>query len=99
MGATWTNWVGNQSCSPAEGAAPQAEDEGAALVAAATGRGLRVRVAGGGHSFTPVVATDGLLLDLRGLPRFASIDTDSRRVVVGPSTTVAEFGEPLWAAG
>ena len=96
---TWTNWVGNQSFTPAERAAPASEDEVATLVADAAERGLPVRVAGAGHSFTPVVATDGLLLDLRGLGGIRSIDASRRRVVVGPATTIGEFGEPLWAEG
>ena len=98
MLTSWTNWVGNQTCTPAEFAAPASEDETAALVAAAAERGLRVRVAGAGHSFTPVVATDGLLLDLRKLGGVRAIDAERRRVVVGPATTIGEFGEPLWAA-
>ncbi len=93
--AAWTNWVGNQTCRPARLAAPASEDEVAELVAGASA----VRVAGAGHSFTPVVLTDGLLLDLRKLGRIRSIDPDRRRVVVGPATTIGEFGEPLWAAG
>jgi len=97
--ASWTNWVGNQTCRPAEAAAPSTEDEVCALVARAAERGLQVRVAGAGHSFTPVVATDGLLLDLRGLGGIRSIDAARRRVVVGPATTIGEFGEPLWAEG
>ena len=97
--STWTNWVGNQSFSPAERAAPTSEDEVATLVADAALRGLPVRVAGAGHSFTPVVATDGLLLDLGGLGGIRSIDASRRRVVVGPSTTIGEFGVPLWAQG
>jgi FAD/FMN-containing dehydrogenase len=91
----WTNWVGNQTCEPAELATPASEDEVSALVASASA----VRVAGAGHSFTPVVATDGLLLDLSGLGGIRSIDAERRRVVVGPATTIGEFGEPLWAAG
>ena len=97
MPSSWSNWVGNQSCRPAQAAAPRTEDEVAELVAGAAARGLGVRVAGAGHSFTPVVATDGLLLDLRGLPRISSVDRERRRVVVGPATTIGEFGEPLWA--
>jgi len=95
VSASWTNWVGNQSCEPAQLAAPRSEDEVAELVASAA----RVRVAGAGHSFTPVVATDGLLLDLRGLPRITAVDQERRRVVCGPATTVGDFGEPLWEAG
>jgi FAD/FMN-containing dehydrogenase len=71
----------------------------AELVARAAARGETVRVAGAGHSFTPVVATDGLLLDVRGLPHIRSLDAERRRVVVGPATTIGEFGEPLWEAG
>jgi FAD/FMN-containing dehydrogenase len=96
---TWTNWVGNQTCEPAELAAPKSEDEVAELVADANGLGLGVRVAGAGHSFTPLVATDGLLLDLRGLPGIRSIDRERRRVIVGPATTIGEFGMPLWEHG
>ena len=92
---TWTNWVGNQSFKPSDQAAPSSEDEVATLVATAARRGLPVRVAGAGHSFTPVVATEGLLLDLRGLGGIRSIDPERRRVVVGPATTIGEFGEPL----
>ena len=73
--STWTNWVGNHTCTPAETAAPSGEDEIASLVAGAAARGLKVRVAGAGHSFTPIVGTDGLLLDLRGLPRIRHIDS------------------------
>ena len=97
--STWSNWVGNQRCSPVELAAPRSEEEVAAAVSDAVSRGLGVRVAGAGHSFTPVVATDGLLLDLRGLGGIRAIDPERRRVVVGPATTIGEFGEPLWASG
>ena len=65
----WRNWVRNQSCEPARTASPQSEDEVCELVAAAARDGLGVRVAAAGHSFTPVVVTDGLLLDLTKLPR------------------------------
>src|SRR5436305_768378 len=91
----WTNWVGNQSSAPAEVAAPASDDEVAELVAAASA----VRVAGAGHSFTPVVTTEGLLLDLSQLTGIRSIDSERRRVFVGPATTIGDFGEPLWAAG
>jgi FAD/FMN-containing dehydrogenase len=91
----WTNWVGNQTCRPLRISAPTSEDEVAAIVAESE----QVRVAGAGHSFTPVVATEGVLLDLHGLGGIRSIDRDRRRVVVGPATTIGEFGAPLWADG
>jgi FAD/FMN-containing dehydrogenase len=91
--------VGNQSCRPSDFASPSSEDQTAALVADAAAHGTQVRVAGAGHSFTPIVATNGVLLDLTRLPHIRSIDVARRRVAVGPATTIGEFGEPLWNAG
>lgn len=59
--ATWSNWSGSVTCQPDAIATPRDEDELKRLVAGTPGR---VRVRGTGHSFTPVCATDGLLLDL-----------------------------------
>ena len=75
----WTNWVGNQSFTPARFAAPSSAGEVASLVAAAAESGMGVRVAGAGHSFTPVVQTDGLLLDLSKLSGILGADPDRRR--------------------
>ena len=63
----WTNWVGNQSFTPGYAAAPRDEEEVAALVRDASERGVGVRVSAARHSFTPIVETDGLLLDLSAL--------------------------------
>jgi len=95
----WTNWVGNQSFAPASIAAPHDEDEVAALVREAAGRGQRVRVAGAGHSFTPVVQTDGLLLDLSALRGVVGTDIASKRATALPGTLIRDFYAPLWEAG
>jgi FAD/FMN-containing dehydrogenase len=98
-GATWINWVGNRTASPAHLAAPRDEDEVARLVSAANARGLRVRVAGAGHSFTPVVETDGLLLDLSALTGVSSVDAGRRRARARAATQIRDFYEPLWSEG
>ncbi|MEO5653410.1 MAG: D-arabinono-1,4-lactone oxidase [Marmoricola sp.] len=95
----WTNWVGNQSFTPAYVAAPRNEAEVAALVRQATERGLGVRVTGAGHSFTPVVETSGLLLDLSALRGVVSTDPKNRRATALAGTRIHDFYEPLWAAG
>jgi FAD/FMN-containing dehydrogenase len=95
----WTNWVGNQSFTPAFSAAPRDEDEVAALVRAAADRGSRVRVAAARHSFTPVAETDGLLLDLSALRGVLSTDAERRRATALPGTLIRDFYEPLWSAG
>jgi FAD/FMN-containing dehydrogenase len=96
---TWTNWVGNQSFSPASTAAPRDEDEVAGLVRQAAERGQGVRVAGAGHSFTPVVRTDGLLLDLSALRGVVGTDAAAKRATALPGTLIRDFYEPLWQVG
>jgi FAD/FMN-containing dehydrogenase len=96
---TWTNWVGNQSFSPASTAAPRDEDEVAALVRQAAERGQQVRVAGAGHSFTPVVRTDGLLLDLSEMRGVVGTDAAAKRATALPGTLIRDFYGPLWEVG
>jgi FAD/FMN-containing dehydrogenase len=92
----WTNWVGNQSFTPAAVAQPRDEEEVAQAVRAAAGS---VRVAGAGHSFTPIVETEGTLLDLSAMRGVVSTDAGRRRVAARPATLIRDFYEPLWEAG
>jgi FAD/FMN-containing dehydrogenase len=93
----WTNWVGNQSFTPGFAAAPRDEEEVAALVRGASERGAGVRVAGATHSFTPVVETDGLLMDLSGLRGVVATDPARKRATAFAGTLIRDFYEPLWA--
>ena len=95
----WTNWVGNQSFTPAYMAAPRDEEEVAALVRAAAERGARVRVSAATHSFTPIVETDGLLLDLSAMRGVVGTDPQRKRAHALPGTLIRDFYEPLWAEG
>ena len=97
--ASWTSWSGRVRCTPAEIARPKSEDETRALVARATAAGLRVRVAGSGHSFSPVVATDGLLLSLEELSGIESCDESARQATVGAGTVLHDLGPPLRERG
>ncbi len=95
----WCNWGRNQSCTAALYAAPRSEHQLLEAVRHAIRSGLNVRVVGAGHSFTPVVATDGLLLSLEHLSGVTSVDPARRRVTAWGGTPISAFGEPLWAAG
>jgi len=98
-GATWTNWVGNQTCSPAAIVRPRDEDEVVAAVREAVAGGHRVRVAATGHSDTPVCLTDGVMLELASLAGVVAVDRQRCRATALAGTTVAAFGDPLWDAG
>ena len=98
-GAQWTNWVGNRSFMPRYAASPRDEDEVAALVRSASEQGAGVRVAATGHSFTPIVETDGLLLDLSALRGVTDIDPARKRATALAGTQIHGFYEPLWSEG
>ncbi|HEY7704951.1 MAG TPA: D-arabinono-1,4-lactone oxidase [Acidimicrobiia bacterium] len=97
--STWSNWVGNQSFTPGSIVPVGSESEVQTQVEAAAGRGVRIRTFGAGHSFTPIVETDGVLLDMSSMRGISRIDAESGEVTALPQTTIAEFGEPLWAKG
>ncbi len=93
---SWSNWAGNVACRPRQVARPATVPELQALVA---GSDLEVRVAGAGHSFSPLCATDGLLLDLSALGGVTAVDAQRGTATVGAGTRIADLGEPLRAAG
>jgi FAD/FMN-containing dehydrogenase len=99
MSPTWSNWVGNQSFEPAAIAQPGSEQEVAELVAQAAAEDRHVRVFGAGHSFTPVVETDGLLLDMSRLNGVTGADPERKCATALAGTPIKRFYEPLWSKG
>lgn len=98
-GATWTNWVGNQTCHPAAVLRPRDEGEVVAAVHDAIAAGRNVRVAATGHSSTPVCLTDGVIVQLADLVGVLDADPERRRATALAGTSVGALGEPLWEAG
>jgi FAD/FMN-containing dehydrogenase len=99
QGGHWRNWVGNQAFIARHKAEPGSEDELTALLHEAWRQNLPVRVAGSGHSFTPVVATSGLLLSLKNMQGVVSADLDRKRVVVRAGTRIGDIGRALKQIG
>ena len=87
--ATWTNWVGNQTCHPVAVLRPRDEGEVVAAVSDAIAAGRNVRVAATGHSFTPVCLTDGVVLELADLAGVLGADPERRRATALAGTSVA----------
>ena len=95
----WTNWSGCVSCRPAVLAMPGDEMRVSALVRDAARRGLTVRVAGTGHSFSALCVSDGLLLSLDRIRGIVAADAASRTAVIRAGSPIHELGAPLRAAG
>lgn len=99
MPASWQNWSGNVHSSPIHIAMPTREAEICSLVREAARDGLTVRVVGTGHSFTPLVATDGLLLSLDNWSGIESHDREAGLVTMRAGTKLHALGEELLALG
>ena len=65
----------------------------------ATADGLRVRVVGAGHSFTPIARTDDVLVSLDGLTGIEAVDDTSGRVRVRAGTRLFDLNPRLDARG
>jgi FAD/FMN-containing dehydrogenase len=96
---TWRNWAGNVRCEPRARRSVRREADVVEALRDAARDDLTVRVAGSGHSFSPLVATDGLLLALDGLTGIARHEEATRRVWVRAGTTLHELGAALHALG
>ena len=99
MAGKWTNWVGNQSFKYASFAQPKNEKEVVKAVKKALEKKQKIRVMATGHSFTPIVETDGLLLDLEKISGIKAVDPYKQRAFVGSGTPISALGEPLWDKG
>jgi len=98
-GSRWSNWSGCVACEPAALPAPASEAELAALVARAGTERRTLRVAGTGHSFTPLVATSGWVARLDALAGIAASDSARLEAEVWAGTTLRDLGEALLARG
>jgi FAD/FMN-containing dehydrogenase len=97
--AAWQNWSGSVACHPVTFAAPTTEAEVAALVSRAARNGQTVRVAGTGHSFVPLCATDGVLLSLDGLQGVVAADPAAGLATVWAGSKIWQLGPLLRARG
>ena len=91
----WRNWTGDQSCRPVAIELPRSLQELSAAVARASAQGLRVRMAGAGHSFSDIVCTDGLMVSLKRMAGIVDVDRSAGLVRVQAGITVHELSRVL----
>ena len=78
---------------------PRSTHEVADEVRKAAADGLTVRMAGTGHSFTPVAATDGVLLRPGGMTSIRSVDAAAGLVTVEAGCPLQVLNASLLARG
>ncbi|MDZ4298281.1 MAG: D-arabinono-1,4-lactone oxidase [Moraxellaceae bacterium] len=92
----WSNWSGINKTTPASWLTPQTEEQ---LVSALCQSKGPVRVVGSSHSFTPLCATDGTLIDVGHLQGLVSHDADLCQATIWAGTQLRHVGQPLWRLG
>jgi len=92
----WRNWSGALISHPRARLAPASEDELISMLKQSTGT---IRPVGSGHSFTPLVPTDGNLLILDKLNGVVSHDEQSMEATLWAGTRLSDSGLQLDVIG
>lgn len=96
MTDVWSNWSGWVKAWPKCMAAPTSEEDVASIIRDAS---KPVRVAGRGHSFTPLVESNGTILTLFGLSGVLDHDPDGMTARIKAGTTIRDLGPELFERG
>jgi FAD-linked oxidoreductase len=92
----WSNWSGSVKCSPDEVLKPRTIDELTKMVGEYGRAGHHMRVVGSGHSFTPVVQSNDILLSMEEMQGIESIDAERGSVTVLGGTVLKNLGNLLF---
>jgi L-gulono-1,4-lactone dehydrogenase len=95
----WSNWAGQQHCSPATVARPRHEVDLARDITDAVAAGQIVRAVGSGHSFTDTCLTDGCQIDLSLMDGVIDVDPASGLVRVQAGIPLHRLTAALHAHG
>lgn len=96
---SWSNWSGLVRMKPEKMVYPDSIEEVIELVREASREGKKIRVVGSGHSFTPLVHTDQILLSLDRMQGIEHIDKSSGTATVWAGTRLRDLGETLHSRG
>ena len=99
QGERWQNWSGSVSAQPRQVVKPGSINELKQRIGVYARDGRHVRVVGSGHSFTPLVQSDDVLMSLDNLQGIQSIDAERGVVSVLGGTKLKLLGERLLAHG
>lgn len=95
----WSTWSGSATAHPVRLLHPASTAEVVEAVRAARAQGLPVKAYGAGHSFTPIAATDGVMLRLDRMNHLLAHDTASGQVRVQAGMSLHELNPQLDAIG
>ena len=92
----WSNWSGGQTCQPQGRYDIGSEDELASLLRRSSGP---IRPIGSGHSFSPLIPTDGHIVVIDQLSGILDYDEDKLQTTFGAGSRLGDLGAQLEAIG
>jgi len=95
----WKNWSGYVECPQTPVRTPGDAAQLAQLLADAARDGQPVRVVGAGHSFSPLVASDGVIVSLDGMQGIVDVDASTNVARVQAGTRLYALGAALAQRG
>ncbi len=105
-GVPWENWLGNQRARPAAIRRPnnrwevrEIVDEVRAHNAAHPDEAWRIRCFGTRHSWSRLVPTRGVMLDMTAMSDVLAVDVDRRRITVEPGLLLETLIARAWDEG
>lgn len=93
------NWSGSLRFLPRSQVWPATEQAVCAYVADARAHGRKIRVAGSGHSSSPLVETPDILVSMRDHRGLIDYDMSRHRATVGTGTVLHDLGQILHGVG
>ena len=99
MSKSWQNWSGAVQFSPSAILNPSTQEELIAIVKDCRSKNRKLRVIGSGHSFVPLVQTDGVLVSLDNYAGIEAVDREKAQVTVKAGTKIKALGEELFKLG
>jgi FAD-linked oxidoreductase len=92
---TWRNWSGSQSSNPSHRLAPRSVNELLDILNDPAHQSATIRPVGSGHSFSPLVPTNDVLISLARLNGILDHDDDLCRARIATGTLLGQLGQPL----
>lgn len=98
-GSKWRNWSGIVEASPQTVVYPGSVVEVVQVVNQCRREVRTLRVVGSGHSFTPIAASNDILMSLDGLQGIVRVDMDAQTATVWAGTKLKALGDMLFQHG
>ncbi|MBT3425672.1 MAG: FAD-binding protein [Gammaproteobacteria bacterium] len=97
--ARWKNWSGRQQAAPEALHFLRSQADAAALVNRARLDGKGIRVAGSGHSHSPLVLSSDWIIDVSGLAGITDVDHEQKTAWIYAGTPMYSLGRALHDEG